>query len=479
MRPLARLRTSAAREAADATGTMRAVPIVLVLAAWGHALLGVGNDDLFSRWVYLAVSVTSALLCLRATPRARWVWGAFAAGLLAKSVGDLIYNLSPDLDAVPVPSVSDPLWLASYPCAYVGLLALTRRRMGRLQWATRLDGLICGLAVASVLAIFTMPRAFGWASGVPLAEQVTTLAYPFGDLALLGAIVMALAVGGWRLDAALAVMAGAVCAWEVADLMYLHDAGEMAGRVADALVLTGVAGLGYSSTLPLRRLRRARDRGILLPIAFGGVALAVLVLARPLEITGVAIAAAAGAVALALLRAALVLREHRDLLARSEEEAGLDALTGLANRRHFTDDLEAAFGSGAPHGLVVLDLNGFKAINDTFGHAAGDAMLVDLGERLRGVLRADATAYRLGGDEFCVLARCEPEGLASLAGRCAAALTHRSADYEISAACGAVVVPGPYSDAREALAIADTLMYGDKRRSRTSASVSAAQASAA
>ena len=82
-----------------------------------------------------------------------------------------------------------------------------------------------------------------------------------------------------------------------------------------------------------------------------------------------------------------------------------DSLTGLPNRRRLMDDLAEAMEDDAG-ALALFDLDGFKAYNDTFGHLAGDALLTRLGHRLqrdRG-RTGDGTAYRLGGDEFCVLA---------------------------------------------------------------------------
>ncbi len=96
------------------------------------------------------------------------------------------------------------------------------------------------------------------------------------------------------------------------------------------------------------------------------------------------------------------LREHE---ARLRHQALSDGLTGLANRTHFHDEVEAALAAGHPDGIAVLlvDLDGFKAVNDTMGHAAGDALLVGVAERLRGSTRAGDVVARPGGDEFAVL----------------------------------------------------------------------------
>lgn len=98
-------------------------------------------------------------------------------------------------------------------------------------------------------------------------------------------------------------------------------------------------------------------------------------------------------------------------LQRSTDElhsqARHDPLTGLPNRTLFIERMEHAIArsdrSGTHFSVLYLDLDGFKAVNDTFGHEAGDELLVTVSERLRGSLRAEDTAARLGGDEFAVL----------------------------------------------------------------------------
>jgi GGDEF domain-containing protein len=104
---------------------------------------------------------------------------------------------------------------------------------------------------------------------------------------------------------------------------------------------------------------------------------------------------------------------HEDVTASKRDEARIsymahhDALTGLASRSSFTEAMQAAKTSlddhGHPFGVLMLDLDRFKAINDTMGHAAGDILLKEVARRLRKVSAAGDVVARLGGDEFAII----------------------------------------------------------------------------
>jgi diguanylate cyclase (GGDEF)-like protein/PAS domain S-box-containing protein len=167
----------------------------------------------------------------------------------------------------------------------------------------------------------------------------------------------------------------------------------------------------------------------------------------------------------------------QDITARklaSEEltyQALHDPLTGLGNRRSLLTDLEKGIAeatSARPLLLALFDLDGFKTYNDTFGHPAGDALLMRLARRLETVLGSTATAYRVGGDEFCVLSTAEdPHGLPRLAGE---ALAEQGEGFTVTASYGSVLLPVEASTATEALREADRRMYARKNSdSRSSA----------
>lgn len=156
-----------------------------------------------------------------------------------------------------------------------------------------------------------------------------------------------------------------------------------------------------------------------------------------------------------------------------ERRASEDPLTGLANRARFTQRLSAALTArhlrpaGADVGLLYLDLDGFKPVNDTFGHAAGDEVLQTVAARLQGVVRPQDTVARLGGDEFAVVApRMTESGLAGLCGRVSATLAepHRVHGHSVvvSASAGAYLAAAGQT-VQECLQRADAAMYEVKR----------------
>jgi diguanylate cyclase (GGDEF)-like protein/PAS domain S-box-containing protein len=148
-----------------------------------------------------------------------------------------------------------------------------------------------------------------------------------------------------------------------------------------------------------------------------------------------------------------------------------DPLTGLGNRRSLIADLERGIAeatSARPLLLALFDLDGFKTYNDTFGHPAGDALLTRLARRLETVLEGCATAYRVGGDEFCVLSTAEDlHAVPQLAGE---ALAEQGEGFTVTASYGSVLLPVEASTATEALREADRRMYARKSSdSRSSA----------
>jgi len=143
-------------------------------------------------------------------------------------------------------------------------------------------------------------------------------------------------------------------------------------------------------------------------------------------------------------------REQLEQLAAENEQHALhDALTRLGNRRKLLPLLEAALRSGDAWLMVLFDLDGFKRYNDTFGHPAGDELLVRLATRLRDAMPSDS-AFRLGGDEFLVLTRANID-VERLLEDAARALSEDGDGFGISASFGTVFLPEETRDASVAL----------------------------
>jgi diguanylate cyclase (GGDEF)-like protein len=187
---------------------------------------------------------------------------------------------------------------------------------------------------------------------------------------------------------------------------------------------------------------------------------------------------ASGGTMLIMLLAALslivLLRRFDRMRSRLTEELHVqamhDPLTGLANRRQLAHDLEAVPGAAnedRPARLVVFDLDGFKAYNDAFGHHGGDLLLTRLARALAAAAAPRGTAYRLGGDEFCVLFS---EGADDPSvQRCLDALSEAGEGFSIASSHGSVLVPREASDPDLAMQLADERMYSEKNSSRASA----------
>jgi diguanylate cyclase (GGDEF)-like protein len=149
--------------------------------------------------------------------------------------------------------------------------------------------------------------------------------------------------------------------------------------------------------------------------------------------------------------------------------ANTDPLTGLLNRRRLVTDLKTSVRRATPDDpllLILCDLNGFKLYNDTFGHPAGDALLARLGDALALALCGRGSAYRIGGDEFCVLARPGLDGVAAMVEGTVRALAERGDGFAITASAGAVLLPTDTRDTMEAMRLVDQRMYEHKAASR-------------
>ncbi|WP_267396190.1 MULTISPECIES: EAL domain-containing protein [unclassified Sphingomonas] len=197
------------------------------------------------------------------------------------------------------------------------------------------------------------------------------------------------------------------------------------------------------------------------------------------EVMIVAAIFCAGLTIFALRRLKEARRETLRRIAAEREARSMalhDALTGLPNRRNFDEALQVAIASpprsGGSHVLLLMDLNGFKRVNDLYGHQAGDEVLVQVGGRLARAVRDGDLVARLGGDEFAVLAMhtAGVESATGLAGRIIDALAQPistgEGQHDVGVAIGIALIPSDGDTADALLRKADVALYRAKEEKK-------------
>ncbi|MDA0182352.1 bifunctional diguanylate cyclase/phosphodiesterase [Solirubrobacter phytolaccae] len=390
----------------------------------------------------------------------RGAWIAFGLGILAWTLGDLVRAIFYPV-VRPQPSVADVLYLSFYPGAAIGLVLITRARLRHLTRSLLLDGATALVTVAGVAVAFVIPEVLSSVSERARDTALVNLAYPVGDTVLLAFLASVIAVTGLRrlgrITVALVMFAFADVAYTIA----LPEYGQTILWIGAFWVL-GMLLLATGArddSPPPDAHQRADWTLFLVPLLAAPVNLAVLVADVPPVL---AILPASG-ILLGMVRTGVTFR-HTLTLLESRRQAVTDELTGLANRRRFNQHLATAFAADEPFGLLVIDLNRFKALNDGLGHHVGDRLLVDFGRRLTAALPDARLVARIGGDEFAVLT---DGGIEAAAARIEAALSEPfvldGLELHMGASLGGALAPEHAATPVELLQRADSAMYDAKR----------------
>ena len=433
---------------------------------------GTGAHPLVEDWVYTAVLAGCALACIArafCAPGERAAWALIGSGLAAWTVGDAYWAFHLyHQQEVAYPSVADAARLLMFPAVYAGIVLLVRARVPRFHASLWLDGAIGALAIAALAAAVLYP-AIERATHGDVEAVAASVAYPLGDLLLVGFVTGAVALTGWRPGRGFVLIAVGLSLNAIANGidLYRDATGGASGHAAvDSLWLLSALVLALAAWIPPTRtpgLHLEGRRLLAIPSFFAAVAVGLQIYTQFAPVNRFAAGFATATLGVVIVRMALLFADHLHLLAATKRESHSDPVTGLGNRRRLMLDLETAIESGRPHVFALFDIDGFKAYNDNFGHPAGDALLGRLGKNLAAAMRPEGGAYRLGGDEFCVLSQIEDSSVDGVVALGSAALSEAGKGFTSSSSNGSVLLPEEADDPSTALLLADRRMYAQKR----------------
>lgn len=459
--------------AASAAG-LATFALVIVLARPGSGVESFANSWLYCGLMVMATLVVASRALLVAEERGAWT--AFVAACASWTFGE-IYALVAKPESYP--SLADLGFIGFYPLVYVGMVALVRARARHLGGTLSVDGITASLAASAVAAALLFELVLVTTHGSP-ATVATNLAYPLGDVLLLSAVVGAVALAGWRLSVRWALLGAAILCTAVADVIYLFQSARgtyVEGTWIDILWVASLLLVGVASWVdPDRGEIQVEGKPLLaVPSICAVLGIGVLVYDHFTRLSLVAVVLAAATLGAVIVRLALTFRENRRLFELTRHEATTDALTELGNRRKLLSDLDRLL-SKPDHErtlLMIFDLDGFKTYNDTYGHPAGDALLARLGAKLATVPGARGAAYRLGGDEFCLVSPVTEEDAEHVINRACEALQERGEGFDVGSSFGAVLLPEEAQSPSWALHLADERLYAQKRSRRSSDTMNA------
>jgi two-component system, cell cycle response regulator len=443
--------------------------MVAVLVLLTANVAGGLQADWFHDWFLWTVFAIGGVLCaIRAVqvPAERLAWSLFAAGWGFYVAGGIVFQTLLHESSAHFPSSADVLWLGLYVCDLAGVAALMRAR-GIARNSAWLDGAVGSLAVAAAAAAFAFEPALDAAG----SSSVVAVAYPLLDCLLVGFVVVVASAEGWRLDRTFGLLALGFVGLAGGDAQYLVSAANgtwTPGQAQNIPYVLGTLFVCLAAWQP--SLRRQVDdfgtRMFAIPTAFGLVAVALQAYEFVVPVSGLARSLDVLAILAVVIRLGFTFRDYARVLDASRREALSDAVTGLGNRRKLMRDLDEIVANEDRMTVAIFDLDGFKSYNDSFGHAAGDALLARLSDALEAAtVGAGGRAYRMGGDEFCTLLPDEAH-----LGAIAAALREDGAGFAVDCSYGSARVPCEAPDALAALRLADQRMYAVKNARPISAS---------
>src|SRR5450830_1799419 len=420
--------------------------------------------------VFFVVLIMRLLLAAAHYPTRRLSLVLLAFSVLLWAAGSATVVGSQATTVATFPASGEALCLAAY-LGIAAFLLLDTRRRPTLTTAIALEAaLVCGAAVcAAAIAVLALPGMSSQRGGFDILLKVL---YPLIDLVL---FTMVLAQGMLRLRdrslrtaalligfLGLAIVDSSFILGPSADT-YSSNVVLHAGWGVSFALIVGGACMGPSWTAPRSTERSSTE--VMLTLA-AALAVAVLVVHPDGIISWFVTIPAVVTLVATVARLLLALHEAQGT-AEALRLSRTDELTGLPNRRALMGAVDDATRAGTPLGLMLLDLDGFKDVNDSLGHGVGDEVLITLGRRMRMVLDHNVLLARLGGDEFALLVPGKDEvRLLEIAHRVRVALREpmrvENMDLAIDASVGITVREAADTSSTELLRRADIAMYEAK-----------------
>ncbi|HEU4657197.1 MAG TPA: EAL domain-containing protein [Capillimicrobium sp.] len=425
----------------------------------------IGGDAWWEDWVSVVVPLLATIsVCTRAALVApqRLAWALLGVGTGCWGAGMglwiAVFDRGRDLGDLVV-------FLGLYPCALAFLLLELRARSPRVALGVWLD------AAAGMLSVAALGLALVLSVLLPGGADAIQLAFPVGDLAIAGVVVVLFTIARWQPGLDWTASGVAMLALAAGDLLWLVEDASWAMAISTPLWTGGLAVLACAPWVHARALPPpsvAVSGRLPWPFGLFLASFALVVAGNFVEVPRPALWVAVAAILVTTYRSALTYVVMRSL-PETRRQARTDELTGLTNRRGFFDALQEQLERhpGRPAAVLMLDLDRFKELNDTMGHQTGDRLLSQLGPRLTAALRPADMLARLGGDEFAVL--CPGAGVAGahrVAERLQAALDKPfelgDLRVHVDASVGIATYPSDGGTPEELLQRADVAMYQAK-----------------
>ncbi|MDQ1747512.1 MAG: diguanylate cyclase [Frankiaceae bacterium] len=422
-----------------------------------------------------AVAVLIGVRRFRPPHRAGWFVLAAGCLLLGAGAGVWLLYVAVLNKPIPYPGWSDAVFVPGYLLIAAGLAIMIRQRSPAREVQALFDALILSVGLAFANWVFlTGPSTQG--ADLTTAQHLLTVGYPLIDVVIVGLVTRLMITAG-RLSRSLGLLAFGTVLLLGGDTAYAALAGSGSyspGALPDQLWMLALVFVGAAALHPTMRgvaVATESKRAGTTRLRLGFMVCAMLV---PSVVVIVAMLVGADphgpalAVTTVVLLPLIAIRTVH-LLQGLRRAAVADELTGLANRDEITQRLDRRSADDRA-ALLFIDLDHFKNVNDTLGHAAGDEVLITVSERLRSLVRDSDVVARLGGDEFVIL--CEAMSTEAeaerLAVRVVAALaepfTVHGHTLYLGTSVGLVTLDG--SDAQTTLRNADLAMYAAKKAGR-------------